>query len=63
MKLQKLFKWDDDQVDEKLLKLERYKLMKILKSLFVLLAGASAAFSLLAIQYPISKVQKFICLD
>lgn len=58
MKLQKLFKWDDDQVDEKLLKLERYKLMKILKSLFVLLAGASAAFSLLAIQYPISKVQK-----
>lgn len=58
LQLQKWFKWDEDQVDEKLLKLERYKLMKILKSLFVLLAGASAAFSLLAIQYPISKVQK-----
>ncbi|RCK55513.1 hypothetical protein Cantr_04697 [Candida viswanathii] len=56
--LQRWFKWNDDQVDEKLLKLERYKLMKILKSSFVLLAGASAAFSLLAIQYPISKVQK-----
>ena len=34
--------------------------MKILKSSFILIAGASAAFSLLAVQYPISKVQKFI---
>lgn len=32
--------------------------MKILKSSFILIAGASAAFSLLAVQYPISKVQK-----
>lgn len=31
---------------------------KFLKSTFVLLAGASAAVSLLAVQYPISKVQK-----
>lgn len=31
---------------------------KFLKSTFVLLAGASAAFVLLAVQYPITKVQK-----
>lgn len=57
-KLQKWFKWDEDQVDEKMERLERYRLAKLLKSTFVLLAGASAAFSLLAVQYPITKVQK-----
>lgn len=31
---------------------------RILQTFFILLAGASAAFSLLAIQYPVSKVQK-----
>ena len=41
-------------------KIRKYRLMKILKSSFILIAGASAAFSLLAVQYPISKVQKFI---
>ncbi|KAL6450606.1 hypothetical protein SBY92_000852 [Candida maltosa Xu316] len=57
-KLQKIFKWNEEEVDEKLEKLEKYRSMKALKSSFVLLAGASAAFSLLAIQYPISKIQK-----
>lgn len=56
--LKKIFHWDDDKIDEKLEKLEKYRLMKILKSSFILIAGASAAFSLLAVQYPISKVQK-----
>ncbi|CAK9437851.1 uncharacterized protein LODBEIA_P22290 [Lodderomyces beijingensis] len=56
--LQVWFKWDREQVDEKLQKLERYRSAKILKSSFVLLAGASAAAALLAIQYPITKVQK-----
>ncbi|KAG7661854.1 uncharacterized protein J8A68_004629 [[Candida] subhashii] len=57
-KLQKVFKWDEDQIDEKLERLERYRSDRILKSTFILLAGASAAFSLLAIQYPLSKIQK-----
>ncbi|RLV89268.1 Vacuolar protein sorting-associated protein 26 [Spathaspora sp. JA1] len=57
-KLQKIFKWNDEQVDEKLEKLERYRSDKLLKSTFVLLAGASAACSLLAVQYPLSKIQK-----
>ncbi|KAI3402521.2 hypothetical protein KGF56_004613 [Candida oxycetoniae] len=57
-KLQKWFHWDEEQADEKMERLERYRSAKLLKSSFVLLAGASAAFSLLAIQYPISKVQK-----
>lgn len=39
-------------------RLEEQRLTKILKSSFVLLAGASAAFSLIAVQYPITKVQK-----
>ncbi|CAI5758462.1 unnamed protein product [Candida verbasci] len=56
--LQKTFKWNEKQVDQKLEKLERYKSEKILKSSFILVAGASAAFALLAIQYPITKVQK-----
>ena len=38
--------------------LEKNRLIKILKSSFILLAGASAAFTLLAVQYPIAKVQK-----
>lgn len=46
------------QVDEDLIRLEQKKLTKILKSTFVLLAGASAAFSLLAVQYPLTKIQK-----
>ncbi|CAX42657.1 mitochondrial ornithine carrier protein, putative [Candida dubliniensis CD36] len=58
LNLKKLFKWDDDKIDEKLEKLEKYRSMKILKSSFILIAGASAAFSLLAVQYPISKIQK-----
>lgn len=41
-----------------LLKLEQRRLVKFLKSTFILIAGASAAFSLLAVQYPISKIQK-----
>lgn len=43
--------------DENLENFEEKRLAKILKSSFVLLAGASAAFSLIAVQYPISKVQ------
>lgn len=46
------------QSDEESLKLENNRLIKILKSSFILLAGASAAFTLLAVQYPIAKVQK-----
>lgn len=46
------------EVDPNLVRLEKTRLTKILKSSFVLLAGASAAFSLLAIQYPITKIQK-----
>lgn len=46
------------QVDQNKVKLEEKRLTKLLKSTFVLLAGASAAFSLLAIQYPLTKVQK-----
>lgn len=46
------------QSDEQVLKLEKNRLIKILKSSFILLAGASAAFTLLAVQYPIAKVQK-----
>ncbi|KAK6461657.1 mitochondrial carrier protein [Scheffersomyces coipomensis] len=57
-KLLTFTKLDEEQVDERLLKLERNRTTKILKSSFILLAGASAAFSLLAIQYPISKIQK-----
>lgn len=45
-------------VDEKQLKAEKRRLTKILKSTFILLAGASAAFSLLSVQYPLTKVQK-----
>lgn len=46
------------ETDADLLRLEQKRLTKILKSTFVLLAGASAAFSLLAVQYPLTKVQK-----
>lgn len=48
---------EQKQVDEQLVRLEQTRLTKILKSSFVLLAGASAAFSLLAVQYPLSKIQ------
>lgn len=48
----------NSETDAALLRLEQTRLTKILKSTFVLLAGASAAFSLLAVQYPLSKVQK-----
>lgn len=43
--------------DDELVDLEEKRLAKMLKSSFILLAGASAALSLLAIQYPISKIQ------
>lgn len=46
------------ETDQAMLRLEQTRLTKILKSTFVLLAGASAAFSLLAVQYPLSKIQK-----
>lgn len=46
------------ETDAAMLRLEQTRLTKILKSTFVLLAGASAAFSLLAVQYPLTKVQK-----
>lgn len=48
----------DQETDAALLRFEQTRLTKILKSSFILLAGASAAFSLLAVQYPLSKVQK-----
>lgn len=38
--------------------LEQKRLTRVLKSTFVLLAGASAALSHLAVQYPLSKVQQ-----
>ncbi|CAK7912447.1 hypothetical protein CAAN3_14S00232 [[Candida] anglica] len=38
--------------------LEQTRSTKILRSSFVLIAGASAAFSLLAVQYPLTKIQK-----
>ncbi|KAI5959463.1 uncharacterized protein KGF55_005291 [Candida pseudojiufengensis] len=56
--LQKVFHWNEEQTDAKLEKLERYRSDRILKTTFVLIAGASAAFALLAIQYPITKIQK-----
>ncbi|ODV76797.1 mitochondrial carrier [Suhomyces tanzawaensis NRRL Y-17324] len=46
------------EIDERLVRLEQTRLTKILKSSFILLAGASAAFSLLAVQYPLTKIQK-----
>lgn len=48
----------NQETDANLLRLEQTRLTKILKSSFILIAGASAAFSLLAVQYPITKVQK-----
>lgn len=48
----------DIEIDERLVRMEQTRLTKILKSSFVLLAGATAAFSLLAVQYPLTKVQK-----
>ncbi|KAK6201184.1 mitochondrial carrier protein [Scheffersomyces amazonensis] len=57
-KIATITKMDEEKVDEKLLQFERNRTAKILKSSFILLAGASAAFSLLAIQYPITKIQK-----
>ncbi|OBA24089.1 mitochondrial carrier protein [Metschnikowia bicuspidata var. bicuspidata NRRL YB-4993] len=48
----------EPKVNSAQIKKEQSRLTKILKSSFVLLAGASAAFSLLAVQYPLTKVQK-----
>lgn len=48
----------NSETDAAVLRLEQTRLTKILKSTFVLLAGASAAFLLLAVQYPLSKIQK-----
>lgn len=45
-------------VNPEIISLEQKRLTRILKSSFILLAGASAAFSLLAVQYPLSKVQQ-----
>lgn len=45
-------------VNPEVISLEQKRLTRILKSSFILLAGASAAFSLLAVQYPLSKVQQ-----
>lgn len=49
---------NSDQIDPDILQLEQRRLTKILRSSFILIAGASATFSLLAIQYPLTKVQK-----
>ncbi|KAI5967845.1 hypothetical protein KGF57_000273 [Candida theae] len=57
-KLQSLFNWDELKVDEKMQRLERYRSERILKTSFILIAGASAAFALLAVQYPLTKIQK-----
>lgn len=45
-------------LDKEMVSQEEQRLIKLLKSSFILLAGASAALSLLAIQYPLSKIQK-----
>ncbi|EGV65663.1 hypothetical protein PSN45_003560 [Yamadazyma tenuis] len=45
------------EIDEELTRFEEKRSAKILRSSFVLLAGASAAWMLLAVQYPISKIQ------
>ena len=52
------FGTNDQKVNSDIIKKERLRLTKILKSTFVLLAGASAAFTLLAVQYPLTKVQR-----
>ncbi|KAG2731071.1 hypothetical protein G9P44_006220 [Scheffersomyces stipitis] len=57
-KLRQYSNMNEEQIDERLLSLERTRTKKILRSTFILVAGASAAFSLLAIQYPITKIQK-----
>lgn len=46
------------EIDQKKMLFNQERLIKVLKSSFILLAGASAAFSLLAVQYPITKIQK-----
>lgn len=46
------------ETDAQLLRFEQTRLTRILKSSFILFAGASAAFSLLAVQYPLTKIQK-----
>lgn len=47
-----------EALDPQLLMLEERRLTRILRSTYILLAGASAAVSLLAVQYPLSKVQQ-----
>lgn len=48
----------DMLVNPEIISLEQKRLTRILKSSFILIAGASAALSLLAVQYPLSKVQQ-----
>ena len=47
-----------EKIDPQIAYIENTRSARVLKGLFILLAGALAAFSLLAIQYPITKVQK-----
>lgn len=59
--LRRRFTWwpqDEPKLDPRIVQLEKKRLARILRVLFTLLAGALAAFSLLGIQYPITKLQK-----
>lgn len=47
-----------EKIDPQIAIMENTRSTRVLKGLFILLAGALAAFSLLAVQYPITKVQK-----
>lgn len=46
------------ELNPEIISLEQKRLARILQSSFILLAGALAAISLLAVQYPLSKVQQ-----
>lgn len=57
-RIKKTFAWLTNKTyDETLVKKEENRLTKVLRSSFILIAGASAAFALLAVQYPLNKVQ------
>lgn len=59
--IRSFFGYTDDVpalLNREAISLEQKRLTRILKSTFILLAGASAAVSLLAVQYPLSKVQQ-----
>lgn len=61
LRLRKIFAFlpmGKQETNTDLVRMEQNRLAKILKSSFILLAGASAAFSLLAVQYPLTKIQK-----